>query len=230
MHEDLNIPNHIAIIMDGNGRWAKKRGLSRSMGHQEGYKTLKKIAKYILNKGVNILTVYAFSTENFKRSKDEVDFLMNLFIKGFKKDSSYFNKENIKVIFSGRDEPLRDDVLEAMHSLEEQTKNNTKGILNICLNYGGRAEIVDAVNKIIKDDIKEITEESFNNYLYHNLPDVDLLIRTSGELRISNFLLWQISYAEMSFPKCYFPDFNEKEFDKCLIEYNHRDRRFGNAK
>ena len=230
MKEELKIPNHVAIIMDGNGRWAKERGLGRSMGHQEGYKTLKKISKYILNKGVKILTVYAFSTENFKRSKEEVDFLMNLFIKGFKKDHSFFNKENIKVIFSGRKEPLREDVLNAMHSLEEQTKNNTNGILNICLNYGGRAEIVDAVNKIIAKGVEDITEETFNNYLYHNLPDVDLLIRTSGELRISNFLLWQISYAEMSFPKCYFPDFKEKEFDKCLLEYNHRDRRFGNVK
>ncbi len=230
MPEDHKIPKHVAIIMDGNGRWASVRGLTRSMGHQEGYKNLKRIAKYILNKGVNILTVYAFSTENFKRSNEEVDFLMNLFIKGFKKDSKYFNKENIKVIFSGRKAPLRDDVLKAMYDLEELTKNNSKGILNICLNYGGRAEIVDAVNKIIANGLKNITEEKFNSYLYHNLPDVDLLIRTSGELRISNFLLWQISYAEMSFPKCYFPDFNENEFDKCLIEYNNRDRRFGNAK
>ena len=228
--DELIIPNHVAIIMDGNGRWASIRGYKRSKGHEEGYKTLKKTAKYILDKGVKILTVYAFSTENFKRSKEEVDFLMNLFIKGFKHDCNYFNKENIKVIFSGRDKPLRKDVLEAMHSLEEQTKNNTKGILNICLNYGGRAEIVDAVNKIIDSNIKNIDEEIFNKYLYHDLPDVDLLIRTSGELRVSNFLLWQISYAEMCFPKCYFPDFNNEEFDKCLEEYNNRDRRFGNAK
>lgn len=228
--DNIKIPCHVGIIMDGNGRWAKERGLNRSKGHEAGYKTLKTTAKYILDSGVKVLSVFAFSTENFNRPKEEVDFLMNLFIKGFKKDSAFFNKENIKVIFSGRKEPLKKDVIEAMEYLSESTKNNTKGILNICLNYGGRSEIVDAVNHIIKDNLKEVDEEVINNYLYNKLPDIDLLIRTSGEVRISNFMLWQLSYAELYFPKCYFPDFNQEEFDKALLEYTKRDRRFGSVK
>ena len=228
--DNIKIPCHVGIIMDGNGRWAKERGLNRSKGHEAGYKTLKTTAKYILDSGVKVLSVFAFSTENFNRPKEEVDFLMNLFIKGFKKDSAFFNKENIKVIFSGRKEPLKKDVIEAMEYLSESTKNNTKGILNICLNYGGRSEIVDAVNHIIKDNLKEVDEEVINSYLYNKLPDIDLLIRTSGEVRISNFMLWQLSYAELYFPKCYFPDFNQEEFDKALLEYTKRDRRFGSVK
>ena len=228
--DNIKIPCHVGIIMDGNGRWAKERGLNRSKGHEAGYKTLKTTAKYILDSGVKVLSVFAFSTENFNRPKEEVDFLMNLFIKGFKKDSAFFNKENIKVVFSGRKEPLKKDVIETMEYLSESTKNNTKGILNICLNYGGRSEIVDAVNHIITDNLKEVDEEVINNYLYNKLPDIDLLIRTSGEVRISNFMLWQLSYAELYFPKCYFPDFNQEEFDKALLEYTKRDRRFGSVK
>ena len=228
--DNIKIPCHVGIIMDGNGRLAKERGLNRSKGHEAGYKTLKTTAKYILDSGVKVLSVFAFSTENFNRPKEEVDFLMNLFIKGFKKDSAFFNKENIKVVFSGRKEPLKKDVIEAMEYLSESTKNNTKGILNICLNYGGRSEIVDAVNHIIKDNLKEVDEEVINSYLYNKLPDIDLLIRTSGEVRISNFMLWQLSYAELYFPKCYFPDFNQEEFDKALLEYTKRDRRFGSVK
>ena len=228
--DNIKIPCHVGIIMDGNGRWAKERGLNRSKGHEAGYKTLKTTAKYILDSGVKVLSVFAFSTENFNRPKEEVDFLMNLFIKGFKKDSAFFNKENIKVVFSGRKEPLKKDVIETMEYLSESTKNNTKGILNICLNYGGRSEIVDAVNHIIKDNLKEVDEEVINNYLYNKLPYIDLLIRTSGEVRISNFMLWQLSYAELYFPKCYFPDFNQEEFDKALLEYTKRDRRFGSVK
>ena len=228
--DNIKIPCQVGIIMDGNGRWAKERGLNRSKGHEAGYKTLKTTAKYILDSGVKVLSVFAFSTENFNRPKEEVDFLMNLFIKGFKKDSAFFNKENIKVVFSGRKEPLKKDVIEAMEYLSKSTKNNTKGILNICLNYGGRSEIVDAVNHIIKDNLKEVDEEVINSYLYNKLPDIDLLIRTSGEVRISNFMLWQLSYAELYFPKCYFPDFNQEEFDKALLEYTKRDRRFGSVK
>lgn len=228
--ENLKIPTHVAIILDGNGRWAKEKGKKRTEGHKEGYKTLKKISKYILHNGTKYLSVFAFSTENFSRPEEEVNYLMNLFIQGFKKDSKFFNEENIRVIFSGRKEPLRPDVIEAMRVMEKDTLNNTGGILNICLNYGGRAEIVDAVNKIIASGKKNITESDFSTYLYTNLPDIDLMIRTSGELRISNFMLWQLSYAELYFPKCYFPDFQEEEYDKALIEYTKRDRRFGGLK
>lgn len=225
--EKLKIPNHVAIILDGNGRWALEKGKKRTEGHKEGYKNLKNISKYILNKGTKVLSVFAFSTENFKRPKEEVDFLMNLFMQGFKKDKDFFLKENIKVVFSGRKNNLRPDVLDAMDSLMATTRNNTKGILNICLNYGARAEIVDAINKIIHSNTDNITEEDISKYLYNDLPDVDLMIRTSGEVRISNFMLWQISYAELYFPKCYFPDFNELEYDKAIIEYNKRNRRYG---
>ena len=229
MKEEIKIPTHVGIILDGNGRWATSRGLPRSAGHKAGYDTLRKLIKYVFSKGVKVLTVYAFSTENFKRDKDEVDFLMNIFVKAFSLEKNKVMKNNIKVVFSGRDEPLPKKVIETRNKLEELTKNNTGGILNICINYGGQAEIVDACKKIIKDkiDIKDIDENLFSHYLYKDLPPIDLMIRTSGELRLSNFMLWQNSYAEFYFPKTYFPDFNDKEFDKALIEYTKRDRRFG---
>ncbi len=231
MKEQYKIPNHVAIILDGNGRWAKERGLIRSMGHKAGSENLKKISKYIFSKGVKILSVFAFSTENFKRDKDEVDYLMNLFVKDFpklvKKD------DDLKIVFSGRRDNLRKDVLKTIDDITEKTKNRTGHILNICINFGGRADIIDATKKIYSDiqngviNIDEIDEESFGKYLYNSMPDIDLLIRTSGEVRISNFMLYQCSYAEMYFPKVYFPDFNKDEFDKALDVYNHRDRRFG---
>lgn len=152
--QKLKIPNHVAIILDGNGRWAKEKGKKRTEGHKEGYKTLKEISKYILNKGTKVLSVFAFSTENFKRPQEEVDFLMDLFMQGFNHDASYFQKENIKVVFSGRRDNLRKDVLDAMDKMTEATKNNTLGTLNICLNYGGRAEIIDAVNTLEKKVLK----------------------------------------------------------------------------
>lgn len=233
-YSNLKVPSHVAIILDGNGRWAKERGLTRSMGHDAGFINLENISKYILSKGIKVLSVYAFSTENFKRSKDEVDYLMNIFANRFKGWSKVFNRENIKVVFSGRDKPLPNKVLKAMKELEEATKDNTKGILNICLNYGGRSELVDTCKKISRMvankeiDVDDIDEELISKNLYNDLPDVDLMIRTSGELRLSNFMLWQNSYAEFYFPKTYFPDFNEEEFDKAIIEYTKRDRRFGN--
>ena len=157
---------------------------------------------------------------------------MDLFILTFHKEKDFFIKNNIKVVFSGRDEPLPKRVIKVRDKLTELTKDNTGGILNMCLNYGGRAEIVDATKKIIESGLKpeEVTEEVFSKYLYQDLPDIDLMIRTSGELRLSNFLLWQNSYAEFYFPETYFPDFSTEDFDKAIIEYNKRDRRFGNAK
>lgn len=233
-YSNLKVPNHVAIIIDGNGRWAQERGLIRSKGHDAGFSNLKKVSKYILSKGIKVLSIYAFSTENFKRSKDEVDYLMNIFATKFKSCISEFNKENIKVVFSGRENPLSERVLSAMRELEIATKDNTKGILNICLNYGGKSELVDTCKKISEMvvskeiSIEDIDEELISKNLYNDLPDIDLMIRTSGELRLSNFMLWQNSYAEFYFPKIYFPDFNEDEFDKAIIEYTKRDRRFGN--
>ena len=234
--EELKIPTHVGIILDGNGRWAKERGLIRSAGHKAGYETLRKLVKYINDKGVKVLSVYAFSTENFKRSEDEVSYLMNLFLKVFKKDLAEFNDNNVKVLFSGRKEPLADDVWQAMKEMEETTKNNTGLILNICLNYGGQAEIVDATKKITEKvlngeiTIDDINEEMFRQNLYKDLPPMDLMIRTSGEVRVSNFMLYEIAYAEMYFPQAYFPDFDEREFDKAIEVYNKRDRRFGGIK
>lgn len=230
--ENLNIPKHVAIIIDGNGRWAKEKGKSRLEGHDAGYQNIKRIGKYILKRGVKYLSIYAFSTENFKRDEAEVNHLMDIFLLMFNKDKDFFVKNNIKVVFSGRDEPLPKKVIDARNKMAKLTENNTGGVLNLCLNYGGRAEIVDATKKIIADGLKpeEITEEVFSRYLYQDLPDVDLMIRTSGELRLSNFLLWQNSYSEFYFPEKKFPDFNEEDFEEALLVYNKRDRRFGDAK
>ena len=228
--ENLNIPNHIGFILDGNGRWAKERGLSRSEGHKAGFENLVTLSKHIFKRGVKVLSIYTFSTENFKRSKEEVDFLMNLITRAFKKYAKDLKKNDIKVIFSGRRKsPLPGNVIKIIDECENITKDCNSGILNICINYGGQAEIVDAVKNIVADKISvdDIDEELFNKYLYQDLPPVDLLIRTSGELRLSNFLLWQAAYAEFYFPKTYFPAFDEKKFDEAILEYNKRNRRFG---
>lgn len=232
--DNIKIPNHVAIILDGNGRWAKAKGLPRSKGHEAGFENLNNLSEYVFSKGTKVLSVYAFSTENFKRSKAEVDFLMNLFASKFKEHSKRLKNKNIKIVFSGlKEAPLPDNVIRAMNEVEEETKDNTGGIFNICVNYGGRSEIIEATKKIatkIKNgelNIEDITEENFGHYLFQDLPDIDLMIRTSGEQRISNFLLWQNSYAEFYFPLVGFPDFNEEEYDKALLEYTKRDRRFG---
>lgn len=232
-YSDLKIPNHLAIIVDGNGRWAKARGKNRSAGHKAGFERLEKIVKYAASKGVNYISLFVFSTENFNRSKEEVDYLMFLFTHNFKKMVKKFNKENIKVVFSGRREPLKDDVYEGMQEMSESTKNNTGTLVNFCLNYGGHAEIVDTTKKIAQNvldgkiDIDKIDDNLFSHYLYNDLPPIDFLIRTSGEVRVSNFMLWQLAYAEMYFPSTYFPDFDEACFDDAILAYNKRDRRFG---
>lgn len=226
------IPNHVAIIMDGNGRWAKKRNLPRSLGHKAGSENLKKLGLHIFKRGVRVLSVYAFSTENFKRSPEEIDYLMNLFVKNFKKELKVFAENNIRVVFSGRKEPLRSDVLEAMDEVVEATKENTGGIFNICLNYGSQYEIVDAVKRIVseKKDVSELTPKEFEKYLYQELPPIDFLIRTSGEYRLSNFMMYQLAYAEFYFTDCLFPDFDDKKFDEALQDFQNRDRRFGGVK
>lgn len=231
--QTIKLPTHVAIIVDGNGRWAKERGLTRMQGHDAGFKNLKKLANHIFDRGVKVASFYVFSTENFKRSAEEVGHLMDIFVILCRRELKTFMKNNIKVVFSGGDEPLPKKVIEARDWIADQTKDNTGGILNFCLNYGGRAEIVDAVKKLAQDkdvDIENLTEQDFSKYLYQDLPDVDLMIRTSGELRLSNFLLWQNSYAEFYFPKTKFPDFHEEDFDQALIEYTSRDRRFGGIK
>lgn len=219
--------------MDGNGRWAKEKGLSRSLGHKKGADNLLKLIPYIFSKGIKYISIYAFSKENFNRNKEEVDYLMNLFLDLFNKSMKRFKKDEIKIVFSGEKTRLRNDVIKSMEKLEEETKVYENKILNICLSYSGREEIVDSFKKIYKDikenrlDINNIDEEVVSKYMYQNLPDLDLVIRTSGEQRISNFMLWQSSYAEYVFPKTYFPAFDNKEFDKVLEEYESRERRFG---
>lgn len=227
--EIKNLPNHVAIIVDGNGRWAKKRNLIRSLGHKAGSDNLRDLSLDIFHMGIPVLSVFVFSTENFKRNQDEVDYLMNLFVEKFQKEFQIYLKENIKVVFSGRRENLRKDVLAAMDEISEKTKNNTKGILNFCLNYGGVQEIVDATKKIVESGIpaSQIDEKMFYQYLYQNLPPVDLLIRTSGEYRISNFLLFESAYAEFYFTDTLFPDFKKENFLKALESYQNRNRRFG---
>ena len=227
---------HIAIIMDGNGRWAKKRGLARSLGHKEGSKTLEVVALHALELNIPYLSVFAFSTENFKRSKEEVDFLMNLFIEMFTKKFKKLKEKGIKVVFSGIRDNLRKDVLESMDFITKETKDNNKMTLNICLNYGGQSEIVDATKKIVKEveegniKLSDINISLFEKYLYQPLPPIDLLIRTSGENRISNFMLWEMSYSEFYFTDTLFPDFKEKELDNAINEYYNRNRKFGGVK
>ncbi len=232
----MKIPHHVAIIMDGNGRWAEKRGLKRTKGHQKGAETLKKISEYIFDKKVKILSVFAFSTENWKRDKEEVDYLMDLFLKSFKDNFHSLKKKGVKIIFSGVKYKLSDKVISAMDKMMKETENNTNGIFNICLNYGGRIEIVEATKKICTDvlnnkiSIDDITEEGYNKYLFNDLEPIDLMIRTSGEYRLSNFMLWQMAYSELYFTNTLWPDFDEKEFDNALDVYNNRERRFGGIK
>ncbi len=223
---NIIVPNHIGIIMDGNRRWAKEKKKKTIEGHLAGANRIISLAKYIFDKGVKYLSIYAFSTENFNRSAEEVSYLMGLIIKFFNERVNELHDYNIKIVVSGLRDNLSKEVLKCIDNVVDLTKDNTGGVLNICLNYGGRREIVDAVNKIKEANVN-ITEETFGKYLYNDLPDLDYVIRTSGEERISNFMLWQISYAEFYFPKVYFPDFDEKEFDKAIEIYNNRNRRFG---
>lgn len=236
MNEKQIVPNHVGIIMDGNGRWAQERGMARTMGHKNAVKTLKELCLHMVDVGIKYVSLYAFSTENFKREKSEVDFLMNLFISSFKEEFKFLIEKNVRVVFSGRREPLPSKVLEAMDKIVEDTKNNTELVLNICLNYGSHAEIVDTTKKICElykngeITLDDIDEEFIQKNLYNDLPPLDFVIRTSGELRVSNFMMYQSSYAEYYFPKVYFPDFNSKEFDKAIEEFGKRNRRFGGIK
>lgn len=228
------LPNHIAIIMDGNGRWAKKRFLSRKLGHKAGADTLEKIIKYSNKIGLKHLTVYAFSTENWKRSDEEVSALMDL-LRDYLDD--YINRsktDNIKIDIIGGRERLASDICEKIDILEEKTKNKDGLNFHIALNYGGRDEILRAVKRLsqdIKDDninISDISEEKIETYLdTKSIPDPELLIRTSGEKRISNFLLWQLAYSEFYFTDVLWPDFKTTDLDLAILSYQNRERRFG---
>ena len=229
------VPKHVAIIMDGNGRWAKKRNLPRTSGHIEGVKRVEDIVRVAGKMGVSVLTIFAFSTENWTRPRTEVSMLMRTLIAVLNKKIRELSKANVKLKFIGNREGVSAAVLKAIDTAMELTKDNTGLILNIAFNYGGRSEILNAIQRIAADvknnklNINNITEESVNEALYtRGLPDPDLLIRTSGEQRISNFLLWQLSYAELYFTEKFWPDFTEDEFKKAIEEFQSRERRYGN--
>lgn len=227
--ENLVIPEHIAIIMDGNGRWAKKRGLPRNAGHAAGSKTFKEIARYCNKIGVKYLTAYAFSTENWKRPADEVEGIMNI-LRDYLKDSKNYVKENIMLSFIGDREALPDDIQELMRTAEYDSRNATGLKCYLAINYGGRDEIVNAVRKITEKDIKpaDITEDTVSQHLYTaDYPDPDLIIRPSGEQRLSNYLIWQSAYSEFWFSDVLWPDFSSKDIDAAVLAYNKRNRRFG---
>lgn len=232
--DENRIPLHIGIILDGNRRWARARGLPPMEGHRKGIENLEHIVKFIKKIGVKILSVYAFSTENWKRSPEEINFLMDIVDKYFRNNLDDFKSEGIKVVHSGRKTRLPSPTRQAINTAVRQTKNNTEFIFNICFNYGGRQEIIDGIKKLYKDiskkrfNIKRLNEQNFSRFLYNpELPDPDLIIRTSGEIRTSNFLLWESAYSEWYFTKIYWPDFNEKELIKAIKDYQSRERRFG---
>ncbi|GAB6098864.1 isoprenyl transferase [Halanaerocella petrolearia] len=232
--EDKIIPQHIAVIMDGNGRWAKSKSYPRSIGHKKGVDTLKKTVEVADEVGVEYITAYAFSTENWKRPQEEVDFLMDLFEDTFQRELDNFKQENIKVNIIGRKDRLPESVLVAAEEIMDITADNDGLTLNIALDYGGQAEIIKGVQDLARSvkagelQVEEITEERLNNQLYTaSQPAPDLLIRPGGEKRISNFLVWQIAYAELYFTDVYWPDFGEQEFITAIKEYQKRERRFG---
>lgn len=234
MIDKNDIPKHVAIIMDGNGRWAKERHLPRTSGHYAGINRIKEIIKSADELGIKVITFFAFSTENWQRPKKEIGYLMRYLNNFLDRQVAELDKNNIKLIVIGRGAPIPDYLREKIRDAQNKTRDNTGLVAVLALNYGSRQEIVDAVKKIahsaIEGKIKpeELDTEKFNAYLYTaGLPDPDLLIRTSGEMRISNFLLWQLSYAELYFPKIYWPDFRKEELQKAIKVYQARQRRFG---
>lgn len=230
-------PRHVAIIMDGNGRWAKSKGFPRFQGHREGVDRVEEVSEAANQMGIEVLTFFTFSTENWKRPKAEVSMLMKTVGSVLNKRAKKLGKSNIRIASIGRRDGLPKAVLESLEKAIELTKNNTGLIVNMAFNYGSRVEILDAVKSIatrVKNNelrVDQIDEELFSRFLYtKDFPDPDLLIRTSGEQRISNFLLWQLSYAEFYFTEKYWPEFTPEEFNKAIFEYQRRDRRYGQVK
>jgi undecaprenyl diphosphate synthase len=232
-----NIPQHVAIIMDGNGRWAQSRNLPRTHGHIEGVRRVQEIVDSAAKLGVKVLTLYTFSTENWHRPNAEVSLLMNILTTVLREKINKLKKDNTRFQIIGRRQGVPDPVLNALDTVVSETKNNTGLILNLAFNYGSRLEILDAIQQIVRDvslgrlNVDAITEEVVSDALYtRGLPDPDLLIRTSGEKRLSNFLLWQCSYTEFYFTDKLWPDFNDQEFYRAIEDFSQRERRFGNLK
>ena len=233
----VTVPRHVAIIMDGNGRWAKKRGLPRSAGHKKGANTFRTIADYLNQIGVKYMTFYAFSTENWKRSEDEVNALMSLFKAYLEEALERQNETDMRMVFIGDRSVLRPDLVELMNRIEEDSKSNTGAVVNMAINYGGREEITHAckvlAHKVQNGELNpdDITEEMISAHIYTaNQPDPDLIIRPSGELRLSNFLTWQSAYSEFWFDNVLWPDFSKNDIDRAIKDYSNRQRRFGGVK
>lgn len=230
MMPQTTLPTHIGFILDGNRRWAQENGLPKLVGHKKGYENLKTIAEACFDKGIKVVSAFIFSTENWNREKSEVDYLMDLALKLFKKDLQEIIEKNIKVVVSGSREKLSSKLVEAIEDTMAKTANNTRGIINICFNYGGQQEVVDAVNKVMnqENENKNLTTQQIQDNLYNpELPVVDYIVRTSGEKRLSNFLLWNSAYAELEFVDVHWPAFDVNSLDKVLMEYENRSRRFG---
>jgi len=230
MKKNAHFPNHVAIIMDGNGRWAEQRGLPRLRGHQAGVKNIRPLIECLNQHQIKYVTLYGFSTENWNRPEDEVRGLLLLLKETIDKEALELHNQGVRLRHLGRSEGLPQELQLAINRAVELTKNNTGMTLSFAFNYGGRIEILDAVRRLIAEGIppQNIDEKSFNNYLYTTgLPDVDLVIRTGGELRISNFLLWQAAYSEYYFTNVLWPDFDKKEVEEALLSYSQRQRRFG---
>ena len=228
-----NTLKHIGIIMDGNRRWARERNLPTLDGHLKGYEILMKMPEWFFARGVETVSVFAFSSENWRRGRDEVNYLMKLAHRAFKDDFDEFNRHGYRLFISGRIDELPGDLPEICREAMANTKDNHGGILHICLNYGGRQEIMDAVKKMIKNDVRpeQIHDGMIRKYLYHEeISDPDLIIRTSGEVRLSGFLLWQSAYSELYFLNKYWPDFEKADVDLIMAEYARRQRRFGGDK
>lgn len=226
-----NLPTHLAFIMDGNGRYATSRGMPRNYGHKKGLEALKRVVDACYELGIKVVSFYMFSTENWKRPKEEVDYIFSLANEYEEGSLDEYRDKGIKVVTMGDLSRLKDDIRENLLKLVEETKDNDKMIVNLGLNYGGRDEIVRACNNIIKDGVKVVDQQIFGTYLYtNNLPDPDMIVRTSGEMRVSNFMLYQLAYSEMYFPKKHWPEFDKDSVIDVIAEFQGRNRRFGGLK
>jgi len=227
------LPNHVAIIMDGNGRWAKQRGLPRLAGHEAGTSNVRRVVDRFNNYEVKYLTLYAFSTENWRRPDEEVNGLLHIFARMIDRETKALHEKGVRLFHLGKADSLSEELQTKVNKAIELTKNNTGITLSIAFDYGGRAEILDAVRRIVRDGIRpeDITDSLFSSYLYTpNVPEPDLIIRTAGEMRLSNFLIWQSAYSEYYSTPTLWPDFKDEEVDKALIAYSRRERRFGGLK
>jgi undecaprenyl diphosphate synthase len=229
MSELLTVPQHIGIIPDGNRRWAKTKGLPTLKGHEQGFKAFQPIAEAAFDAGIKVFSAWGFSTENWSRTAEEVSYLMDLFIHYLKQEAEGLHKKNIKLLISGSRAELSDKLNTAIDEAEKVTAGNSRGVINICLNYGGRKELVDAVNALMHEGKTTITAEDISSHVYHQLPDVDLIIRTAGERRLSGFMPWQGIYSELYFSDKYWPDFTPEDLRLALEDFAGRKRTFGGS-